>query len=79
MDSIHKQVHVFWPDDSDAFSLKGDKRMIDILVVTDHLIGNNVDIPRAIYDWILAEKAWSANTILQKRKLIIIFRYLTLP
>lgn len=50
MDSEHAEVHIFWPDDSEAFSLKGDKRLVDILLVTDNLIGNNVDIPKAIYD-----------------------------
>lgn len=54
MDSVHKQVHIYWPEESDAFSLKGDRRMIDILVVTDHLIGNNVEIPKTIYDKYLA-------------------------
>src|SRR6202012_3794979 len=34
MDSEHDQIFIFWPDDSDEFSLKGDKRMVDILMVT---------------------------------------------
>jgi len=50
MDCEHEQITILWPDDSEAFSLKGDKRMIDILQVTDNLIGNNVDIPKTIYD-----------------------------
>lgn len=50
MDCVHNEVHVFWPGDSDIFSLNGDKRMIDILLVTGNLIGNNVEIPKAIYD-----------------------------
>ena len=51
MDSEHKDIYIFWPDDAEEFSLKGDKRMIDILVTTDNLIGNNVLIPqKGIYD-----------------------------
>jgi superfamily II DNA or RNA helicase len=50
MDSEHKEIFVYWPNDSDEFSLNGDRRMIDILVMTDNLIGNNVEIPQALYD-----------------------------
>nr|WP_295922239.1 SNF2-related protein [uncultured Dyadobacter sp.] len=50
MDCEHEEITILWPDDSDEFSLNGDKRMIDTLVVTEGLIGNNVEIPTAIYD-----------------------------
>ncbi|MGH2566655.1 MAG: C-terminal helicase domain-containing protein, partial [Ginsengibacter sp.] len=50
MDSEHKEIHVYWPNDSDAFSLKGDKRMVDILIMTSDIIGNNVGIPKTIYE-----------------------------
>lgn len=50
MDSEHKEIHVFWPDDSDEFSLNGDKRVVETLLVTENLIGNNVDIPKTIYE-----------------------------
>jgi superfamily II DNA or RNA helicase len=63
MDSEHEEVHIFWPDDSDAFSLKGDKRLVDILMVTDSLIGNNVDIPGAIYDKYLKNGLTTQNFI----------------
>ncbi len=49
MDSEHKEIHVFWPNDSPEFSLKGDKRIVETLIATDNLIGNNVDIPESIY------------------------------
>jgi superfamily II DNA or RNA helicase len=50
MDSEHEEIHIFWPDDAEAFSLKGDKRIVDILLMAENLIGINVDIPRTIYD-----------------------------
>ncbi len=50
MDCEHDEITILWPDDSDAFSLKGDKRMLDTLIITENLIGNNVDIPKAIYE-----------------------------
>lgn len=61
MDSEHENIHIFWPDDSEEFSLKGDKRMLDILVVTDNLIGNNVDIPKALYDRYLKDDPSAGN------------------
>lgn len=50
MDCEHEEITVLWPDDSEEFSLNSDKRMIDTLVVTEGLIGNNVEIPAAIYN-----------------------------
>ena len=63
MDSEHKEIHIFWPNDSDEFSLKGDKRMVDILLVTENLIGNNVDIPQAIYERYLKDGLTTENFI----------------
>jgi superfamily II DNA or RNA helicase len=50
MDSDFEEIHVFWPDDSEEFSLKGDKRVVETLLLTENLIGNNVDIPESIYN-----------------------------
>lgn len=51
MDSEHEQVHIYWPNDAEEFSLKGDKRMIDILVDTQNLIKSNVSIPqKGVYE-----------------------------
>jgi len=50
MDSEHKEIFIYWPNDSDEFSLKGDKKIFDILVMAESLIGNNVDVPQALYD-----------------------------
>lgn len=63
MDCEHEEITILWPDDSEAFSLKGDKRMIDILRVTDNLIGNNVDIPEAIYNKYLKDDLNTKNVI----------------
>lgn len=60
MDCEHKEITVLWPDDSEEFSLNGDKRMIDTLLVTEDLIGNNVSIPQTIY-----EKHLKANLSIQ--------------
>ncbi|MCF0060558.1 hypothetical protein MUK70_15045 [Dyadobacter chenwenxiniae] len=34
MDCEHQEITILWPDDSEEFSLNGDKRMIDTLMVT---------------------------------------------
>jgi len=63
MDSEHEKIHVYWADDSDEFSLNSDKKIIDILAMTDSLIGNNVEIPRALYDKYLQKSASTKNLI----------------
>ena len=63
MDSEHKEIHVFWPDDSQEFSLSGDKRVIETLIATEILIGNNVDIPESIYQKHLKGKITTKNFI----------------
>jgi superfamily II DNA or RNA helicase len=63
MDSEHEKIHVYWSDDSDEFSLNGDKKIIDILAMTDSLIGNNVEIPKALYEKHLSKSASTKNLI----------------
>lgn len=50
MDSEHKEIHIFWPNDSEEFSLNGDRRVVETLLLTESLIRGNVDIPKQIYD-----------------------------
>lgn len=63
MDSEHSEVYIYWPNDSEAFALKGDKRVVEILLMTDNLIGNNVDIPQAIYEKYLKGGLTTQNLI----------------
>ncbi|PVD50140.1 hypothetical protein DC498_21230 [Terrimonas sp.] len=63
MDCEHKEITVLWPDDSDAFSLNGDKRMVDTLLLTEDLIGNNVAIPQSIYEKYLKANLNTHNVI----------------
>src|SRR6185437_4005204 len=50
MDSAHKEIHAYWPNDTESFSLKGDKKLIETLIVTENLIGNNVEFPKSLYE-----------------------------
>lgn len=63
MDSEHKEVHVFWPDDSKEFSLNGDQRLVETLRVTEKLIRGNVDIPDKIYEKYLKKGLTTPNLI----------------
>lgn len=63
MDCEHEEIVVLWPDDSEAFSLNGDKRMVDTLLLTEDLIGNNVSIPQTIYEKHLKANLSTQNII----------------
>lgn len=45
MDSPHKKVSVYWPDDSDAFRLKTDRNFFQRHQMVESLIGSNIRLP----------------------------------
>jgi len=45
LDSLHKKIYVYWPDDSNEFALKADSKLIKIKVIADKLIGTNINLP----------------------------------
>jgi len=48
LDSPHKEIEVFWPNDSEAFALKADKKLIKTLNITEALIGSNLELPEKL-------------------------------
>ena len=50
LDSPHDEIKVYWPFDSDEFSLRSDARLISTSVDTESLIGSNFSIPEEIMD-----------------------------
>ncbi len=48
MDSLHPSIDIYWPDDSDAFSLKADARLISTNDQVEHLLGSNFNVPQAL-------------------------------
>lgn len=50
MDTNHKVIDVLWPNDSEEFSLKGDKRLINTSFFVNTTIGGNYHIPSALMD-----------------------------
>ena len=45
MDSPHKNIQVYWPDDSEQFSLKGDSRLYQTTELTEMIYGSNLRLP----------------------------------
>ncbi|MHA4894644.1 SNF2-related protein [Pedobacter sp. PWIIR3] len=50
LDSPHKQIKIWWPDDSVNFALKSDKRLITTMLDTESLIGGNVSMPEELLE-----------------------------
>tara|TARA_R110002051_G_scaffold181774_1_gene251342 strand:+ start:107471 stop:110713 length:3243 start_codon:yes stop_codon:yes gene_type:complete len=48
MDTSHKEIELFWPNDSDAFSLKGDKRLIELNQIVSDMWGANFQPPEEL-------------------------------
>lgn len=45
MDTDHDSIDVFWPNDSEQYSLKGDRRLIETSSFVDATLGGNFSIP----------------------------------
>lgn len=50
MDSIHKEINVYWPNDSEQFSLKADRRIIDTNIMVENIYGSNINVPNDLRD-----------------------------
>lgn len=45
MDSMHKEIEIFWPDDSEEYSLKADSRLVETNNMVEQIYGSNFEIP----------------------------------
>lgn len=50
MDSLHKEIEIYWPNDSHEYSLKADKRIVDTNAIVDKIYGANINIPEELKD-----------------------------
>ena len=48
MDSPHKKIQAWWPEDAEQFALSTDDRFIERLETVDVLIGSNMPLPDAM-------------------------------
>lgn len=45
MDSQHEEIEIYWPQDSEEFSLKADKRLVETNAWVDQIYGSNFNVP----------------------------------
>ena len=50
MDSPFDQISIYWPNDHDIFSLKGDKKLAELVNLVEATIGSNFELPQAMSD-----------------------------
>jgi len=50
MDSPHKEVFVYWPDDSEEFRLKTDRNFYQRHQMVESLIGSNITLPEELME-----------------------------
>ncbi|MEI9918939.1 MAG: SNF2-related protein [Bacteroidota bacterium] len=50
MDSPHDEIEAWWPDDSEEYSLKGDKRLVDTSILAESIYGSNLSVPKVLKD-----------------------------
>lgn len=48
MDSLHKEIEIYWPDDSEEYSLKTDGRLIHTNDMVEDIFGSNFEIPATL-------------------------------
>lgn len=48
MDTLHKEIELYWPNDSNAFSLSGDRRLVELTEVVDTMWGSNFQPPEEL-------------------------------
>ena len=48
MNSPYEEIHLYWPEDHDAFTLKTDEKFFKTAQVVDGLLGGNIDIPEEL-------------------------------
>ncbi|WP_284653514.1 SNF2-related protein [Flavobacterium terrisoli] len=45
MDSMHKDIDIYWPDDTEEYALNADQRIIDTNNMVEQIYGSNFNVP----------------------------------
>lgn len=48
MDSQHKAIEIWWPEDSEQFALRSDERFIERYETVEQLLGSNMPLPESM-------------------------------
>lgn len=67
MDSLHDQIEIFWPKDSQEYSLKADKRLLETNSYVDQIFGSNFNIPQELRE-IHFQNVDDINSIIREYK-----------
>lgn len=67
LDSLHRRISIFFPNDSDEFALKTDIRLLKTMIESDYLIGNNFGVPPEMLDR-YQEETVKARTLISMLK-----------
>ncbi|MEJ2689341.1 MAG: SNF2-related protein [Deltaproteobacteria bacterium] len=69
MNSPHKQIEVWWPRDSDAFSLKTDRKFFQRYREVEDILGSNLNLPEGLIpEEIYPEGPASAEEMIEQIK-----------
>ncbi|MEW5816543.1 MAG: SNF2-related protein, partial [Spirochaetota bacterium] len=63
LDSPHKQIEVYWPDDGEAFSLRTDRRFVERHYMVKKILGSNMPIPEEFLKGYKEEKIGAEDMI----------------
>lgn len=67
MDSLNKKIEIYWPVDSEAYSLKADRRLIETNTMVEKIYGSNFNIPKELMEKQF-QSVESIDTIIQEYK-----------
>ncbi|MFP9114443.1 SNF2-related protein [Flavobacterium sp. RHBU_3] len=67
MDSLHKEIEIYWPDDSEEYSLKTDSRLIYTNDMVEDIFGSNFEIPTALKEKHFSQTD-STNSLIKEYK-----------
>jgi SNF2 family DNA or RNA helicase len=67
MDSLHEEIEIYWPKDSEVFSLKADRRLVQTNELVQQIYGTNFNVPEELKEK-LFENVESVLEIIEEYK-----------
>jgi superfamily II DNA or RNA helicase len=67
MDSLHQEIEIYWPDDSEEYSLKTDSRLIHTNDMVEDIFGSNFEIPTALKEKHFSQ-TYSTDSLIKEYK-----------
>lgn len=63
MDSLNESIEIYWPEDSEEYSLKADSRLIETNDMVEQIYGSNFDVPVSLRERVFTQTASVASMI----------------